>query len=253
MEVIDRNKAIGVIPARYESSRFPGKPLAKIAGKSMIRRVYENAVKASALSQVIVATDDERIAGEVHGFGGEVVMTSPDIQTGTERVAKAIESNDAGIILNIQGDEPLIPPGLLDRLVDALIKNEDVPVCTPVVKIQSYDDLIDPNQARVVFDNNLHALYFTRAAAPFNRDNGVKENWIKQTDYWKHIGIYCFRRDFLFEFVEMPEGRLEKIERLEQLRILENGHKILVVKTDYSPVCVDVPEDIKKVEARLKQ
>lgn len=253
MEAVKRNKAIGVIPARYESTRFPGKPLADIAGKTMIRRVYENASKASALSQVIVATDDERIVEEVKSFGGEVVMTSPTIRTGTERVAKAVETGDAEIILNIQGDEPLVPPGLLDRLVDALIKNESIPVCTPVVKIQTYDDLVDPNQVRVVFDNNLHALYFTRAAAPFNRDNGVKENWFKQDDYWKHIGIYCFRRDFLFEFVKLPEGKLEKIEKLEQLRILENGHKILIVKTDYSPVCVDVPEDILKVEEKLTQ
>jgi len=245
------SKAVGIIPARYGSTRFPGKPLAVIAGKPMIRRVYENAVRSKWLSQVIVATDDERIADCVRGFGGECVMTGSDIATGTERVAKAAESVDAGIILNIQGDEPLAPPELMDRLVEELRKSE-APVCTPVVRILSADDLNDPNQARVVFDNNNRALYFTRSTVPFTRDNSDTVTWLSETEYWKHIGIYCFRRDFLFTFVTLPESRLEKVEKLEQLRILENGYKILVVKTDYMPVCVDVPDDIDRVEAELK-
>ena len=204
-------KAIGVIPARYGSVRFPGKPLAEIAGKPMIRRVFENAVHAAKLSRVIVATDDERIAECVRGFGGECVMTGKNIQTGTERVAKAVENIETDIVLNIQGDEPLVPPGLLDELVETLQEHDSIPVCTPVVQIKSYDDLIDPNQARVVFDDNFRALYFTRAAVPFNRDNKSPERWLEESNYWKHIGIYCFRRDFLFEFVRLPAGRPEKI------------------------------------------
>lgn len=251
MAVKESTKAVGVIPTRYGSSRFPGKPLAQIAGKPMIRRVFENALRAAKLSRVVVATDDERIAECVRAFGGECVMTGKNIRTGTERVAKAVENIEADIILNIQGDEPLVPHELLDNLVEALQEHDDIPVCTPVVQIKSYNDLVDPNQARVVFDDNCRALYFTRAAIPFNRDNKSPERWLTESNYWKHIGIYCFRRDFLFEFVRLPAGRLERIERLEQLRILEHGYPILIVKTDYSPVCVDVPEDIARVEALL--
>lgn len=251
MEVHSGYKAIGVIPARYGSTRFPGKPLAMIAGKPMIQWVYENASAASMLSKVIVATDDTRIADTVHGFGGEVVMTSADIKTGTERVAEASVNLDADVILNIQGDEPMVPPGLLNDLVDTLRHDESLVVCTPAVRIKKYDDLTDLNQARVLFDNSGKALYFSRAALPCNRNEQDKKSWLEQAEYWKHIGIYCFRRDFLFEFVKMPVGKLEKIERLEQLRILENGYSIQIVKTDYSPVCVDVPEDIEKVEKKL--
>ncbi|MFC1556635.1 3-deoxy-manno-octulosonate cytidylyltransferase [candidate division KSB1 bacterium] len=250
MTSFKNSRAVGIIPARYASSRFPGKPLALIAGRPMIRHVYENAVRAGELSDLLVATDDERIADCVREFGGSYVLTDPEIQTGTERVAAAAESIDADIILNIQGDEPLVPSSLLDELVRTL-REDDVPVCTPVVEIDSPDDIFDVNQARVVFDNSLHALYFTRAPIPFNRDNSDRLTWLKDAPYWKHIGIYCFRRDFLFKFVSMPEGGLEKAEKLEQLRILENGFKIRVVKTSYRPVCVDVPEDIKRVETAL--
>lgn len=244
--------AIGIIPARYASTRFPGKPLALIAGKPMIQRVYENAVRAQRLSRVIVATDDERIMKCVLRFGGVCIMTDANISTGTERVATAAKQYDADIILNIQGDEPLVSPELLDDLVRTLEDNPDIPVCTPVVKISSVADLTDSNQARVVFDNRNRAIYFTRAVIPFNRDIPVSEKWLSKTEYWKHIGIYCFRRDFLNAFINLPPGRLEQTEKLEQLRIIEHGFPILVVKTDYSPLCVDVPADIAKVESRLK-
>ncbi|MFC1553639.1 3-deoxy-manno-octulosonate cytidylyltransferase [candidate division KSB1 bacterium] len=244
-------KALGIIPARYWSTRFPGKPLAPISGKPMIQRVYEQAVKAKKLTDVIVATDDDRIVECIEEFGGKYVMTESNIKTGTERVAAAAESIEADIILNIQGDEPLVPPEILDQLVETMISDTDIPVCTPVTKITSENDLSDPNQARVIFDNKDNALYFTRAAVPFNRDESDFKDWLSNGTYWKHIGIYCFRRDFLYKFVEMSEGRLEKIEKLEQLRILENGYQTKVVRTDYSPVCVDVPKDIKKVEKIL--
>ena len=217
----------------------------------MIQRVYENAVKAKTLERVIVATDDERSADCVKGFGGECVMTGMDIKTGTERVAQAIEGIEADIILNIQGDEPLVPPELLDELVTTLIGNEDIPVCTPVTRIRSFQDLTDPNQARVIFDKTGKALCFTRAVVPHIRDVASDRVWLDHGEYWKHIGIYCFRRDFLSTFVKLPPGRLERLESLEQLRILENGYPIQVVKTDYSPVCVDIPEDIEKVETLL--
>ncbi len=218
----------------------------------MIQRVYENAANASRLAQMIVATDDDRIAECVASFGGEYVMTGSSIQTGTERVAEAAKNYNADIVVNIQGDEPLAPPELFDDLVDALQRHNSLPVCTPVTKITSHNDLVDPNQARVLFDMNDRALYFTRAAVPFNRDIELQQEWLAITHYWKHIGIYCFRSDFLQKFVTLPEGNLEKIEKLEQLRILEHGYPILVIKTDYSPVCVDVPGDIRKVEALIK-
>lgn len=250
---LSNTAAVGIIPARYGSTRFPGKPLALIAGKPMIQRVYENAVKAKLLTEVIIATDDKRIADLAESIGAKFVMTDTGIPTGTERVAAAAENSDADIILNIQGDEPLVPPELLDELVSTLIQNPDIPVCTPVTRIKSQNDLTDPNQARVVFDNNNRALYFTRSVIPFNRDIEEKSNWLQETEYWKHIGIYCFRKDFLFKFVKLPESRLEKAEKLEQLRFLENGYQVNVVKTNYSPVCVDVPDDIQKVELIIKE
>jgi len=246
-------RAIGIIPARYESTRFPGKPLALIAGKPMIQHVYENAARAELLSRVVVATDDRRIADCVETFGGEYAMTDGDIGTGTERVAAAARNSDEDIILNVQGDEPLAPPDLMDTLVESLMCNPDVPVCTPAARITLPEDINDPNQARVVFDTNMRALYFTRAAVPFNRDNHPVSGWLDRAAYWKHVGIYCYRREFLFRFVELPEGSLEKVEKLEQLRILENGYPVLIVKTGYSPVCVDIPGDIPKVEALMRQ
>ncbi|MFC1493407.1 3-deoxy-manno-octulosonate cytidylyltransferase, partial [candidate division KSB1 bacterium] len=244
-------KAVGIIPARFGSTRFPGKPLAMIAGKPMIRRVYENALKAEFLDDVFVATDDDRIASCIREIDGKYIMTDSAIDTGTERVAIAARDIDADIILNIQGDEPLAPPELLNNLIHAMRADEGIPVCTPVVQIDSLRDLEDPNQVRVVIDKNNRALFFTRSVIPFNREVQDTEDWLRETAYWKHIGIYCFRKEFLLEFVRMPRGELEKVEKLEQLRILENGYPILAVKTDYSPVCVDVPEDIDIVEKHL--
>ncbi len=246
-----RVKAVGIIPARYGSSRFPGKPLAMIAGKPMIRRVYENAIKAELLDEVYVATDDDRIAAVIREIEGNYIMTDSAIDTGTERVAIAVKNIKADIVLNIQGDEPLAPPELLDNLVNAMIQDEGIPVCTPIVQIEEFRDLEDPNQVRVVIDKHNRALYFTRSVIPYNRDIKDRYEWQKETVYWKHIGIYCFRKEFLIDFVDMPEGILENSEKLEQLRILENGYPILAVKTDYSPVCVDVPEDIDIVEKHL--
>ncbi len=216
----------------------------------MIQYVYENALCAQKLEKVIVATDDTRIADCVTGFGGEYILTDKDIPTGTERVAKAAESIEADIILNIQGDEPLVPPELMDLLVETT-ENMNADICTPAVRIKDPGDITDPNQARVVFDKNNMALYFTRSAVPFNRDEKNIAEWLDSGEYWKHIGIYCFKRKFLFKFISLPESGLEKTEKLEQLRILENGYPVHIVKTDYQPVCVDVPEDISKVEAVL--
>ncbi|MCP4726249.1 MAG: 3-deoxy-manno-octulosonate cytidylyltransferase [bacterium] len=251
MKTKKQNKAVGIIPARYGSSRFPGKPLAMIAGKPMIRRVYENALKANLLDDVFVATDDDRIASIIREIDGKYIMTDSAIDTGTERVAIAARDIEADIILNIQGDEPLAPPELLDNLINAMSADDGIPVSTPVVQIESVRDLEDPNQVRVAIDKHNRALYFTRSVIPYNRDLRDPEDWLRKTVYWKHIGIYCFRKDFLLEFVSMPKGELEMIEKLEQLRILENGYPILAVKTDYSPVCVDVPEDIDIVEKHL--
>ncbi len=244
-------KAIGIIPARFGSTRFPGKPLALIAGKPMLRHVYENAVKSKSLDRVVIATDDDRIASCIREFEGEYIMTDSAIETGTERAAVVARDLDVDIVVNIQGDEPLVPPELLDDLVNTLSGKPDIPVCTPITRFENEIDVHDPNQVKVVLDKNDRALYFSRSLVPFNRDtieiSGIK----RKTTYWKHVGIYCFRKDFLMEYVKWPTGELEKTEKLEQLRILENGYPVLTVKTDYSPLCVDIPDDIDLVEKYL--
>lgn len=245
-------KALGVIPARYGSTRFPGKPLSQIINKPMIQHVYERASLAEKLDKILVATDDERIYKAVKSFNGEAVMTASDIQTGTDRVYEASRSLDFDIILNIQGDEPLIDPELLNSIVSEFGKDDNVYVVTPVKKIESTDELLNPNLARVTIDKKGFALYFSRAAIPYNRDKEI-ENWLEGSGYYRHIGVYGFSKLFLQRFVEMGSSNLENIEKLEQLRILENGYRIKTVLTEYNPVCVDVPQDLEKVEEILKK
>ena len=245
-------KALGVIPARYGSTRFPGKPLSQIVDKPMIQHVYERASLAEKLDKIIVATDDKRIFETVRDFNGEVVMTDSDIQTGTDRVYEASKALDFDIVLNIQGDEPLIDPDLLDSIVSEFEKDNKVYVVTPIKKVKNIDELQNPNMARVVVDKNGFAVYFSRASIPYNRDKDISE-WLDNDVYYRHIGVYGFKKFFLQKFVDMGTSELENIEKLEQLRILENSFKIKTVLTDYNPVCVDIPEDLKKIEELLKK
>lgn len=243
---------IGIIPARYASSRFPGKPLANILGKPMIQWVYEGASQAKYLDRVIVATDDQRIFDVIVSFGGQVAMTSPLAVNGTERVAEVARRLEAELIVNIQGDEPLIDPEVIDKLVVLIKKNPDAPVGTLVKKINEVENLLNPNIPKVVVDNNYHALYFSRSAIPFYRDEPNQELWLKNSNYYQHIGLYIYRRDFLLKLVQLPVSKLEQIEKLEQLRILEHGYKIKVAVTESESIGVDVPADLDRVMVYLK-
>ena len=245
--------AVGVIPARYASSRFPGKPLADLGGKPMIQHVYERAAQAGRLQQVIVATDDRRIAEAVRAFGGRVQMTRSDHPSGSDRVGEVAATLDADIIVNIQGDEPFIDPDAIDLAVETLETHPDVPVATLVRPCDNVEELQSPNTAKVVLDDAGHALYFSRAAIPFHRDETNPANWLNASSYFLHIGLYVYRKAFLLEYTTWPPGRLERIEKLEQLRILERGYRIICAKTDYHAICVDTPEDLAQAQQILKE
>lgn len=240
-----------IIPARYQSSRLPGKPLADIAGKPMIQWVYEQASKAGA-DQVIVATDDDRIAEAVRGFGGEVCMTRPDHESGTERLAEVVEQYglaDDHIVVNVQGDEPLIPETII-RQVAVNLEQSKAPMATLAVEIDHADEVFNPNAVKVVTDKDGYALYFSRASIPWDRDNFAKRPQEIHHNLMRHIGIYAYRAGFIKTYIEWEPSALEKIEALEQLRVLWYGEKIHVdVAIDVPPAGVDTPEDLDKVRA----
>lgn len=239
---------IAVIPARYDSSRFPGKPLASIAGKPMIQHVIERARQARRVSRIIVATDDDRIRATVSSFGGESVMTRRDHRSGTERIAEVAVHTPAEIYVNVQGDEPLISPDVIDAAVDAISSDAEVQVATLCVPISQPAKIMDPNVVKVVADFDGNALYFSRAPIPWVRDASQPV----AARHFKHIGIYAFRRAALLEFPTLPPGELEHLEQLEQLRWLENGYRIRVGECDYTGVAVDVPADVPRVEEFLR-
>lgn len=246
----DSPEVVGVIPARYGSTRFPGKPLAPILGKTLIQRTYENALKCSVLDDVVVATDDQRIFDHVLSFNGRVVMTSPHHLTGTDRIAEVIATTgryeSSKIIVNIQGDEPCINPEAITSGVNALKNDSKAVMSTAVVLLPSdYSD--DPNTVKCVMDLNGYALYFSRSLIPGNRTGALS----KEIPYYKHIGLYIFKRDFLLKYGGLEPTPLQQIEDLEQLKVLEHGYPIKVVVVDYLNVDVNTPEDIKKVEKEL--
>jgi len=241
---------LAVIPARFASSRFPGKALAPLAGKPMVQHVYDRVRRAQSISQVVVATDDDRIAQAVRAFGGEVVMTRPDHRSGTERVAEVATHVAAEVYVNVQGDEPVIEPAAIDAAVEALTGDDSVRVSTLCVAIQEPADVVNPNVVKVVADFDGNALYFSRAPIPWVRDQEAKD-WHAHVRHSKHLGLYVFRREALVEFATLPPGDLEKVEQLEQLRLLENGIPIRVVETEHDSVSVDTPEDVSRVEALL--
>jgi 3-deoxy-manno-octulosonate cytidylyltransferase (CMP-KDO synthetase) len=238
-----------VIPARYGSVRFPGKPLAEILGKPMIQHVFERARTAQRATRVVVATEDERIKIAVKKAGGEAILTRADHRTGTDRVAEVAAHVAADIYINVQGDEPLIDPGTVDAVAGAMIEDEAIQLCTPCSAITQKNDIMDPNVVKVVLDFDGNGLYFSRAPIPWVRDTGSSV----AARHWKHIGIYGYRRDTLLEFPTLPPGELERLEQLEQLRWLENGFRMRVVETEYDPVSVDVPSDIERVEKILRE
>jgi len=245
-------KFICVIPARYASTRFPGKPLALIDGHPMVEWVYRRATGVTRFDDVLVATDDQRIFDTVQNFGGKVLMTPEDLASGTDRVAWVAGSGDGDVYVNLQGDEPLINPMVLEKLC-AAFDDPGVTMATPVKIIKTEKELTDPNNARVIIDNQGDALYFTRAVVPYFR--GVKDtlDWLKSGTYFKHIGIYAYRRDFLLKLAALPQGKLEQIEKLEQLRVLEYGYRIRTVLTDYESISVDTPDELDEVNNYVQQ
>jgi 3-deoxy-manno-octulosonate cytidylyltransferase (CMP-KDO synthetase) len=243
-----KKSALVVIPARYDSTRFPGKPLAPIAGKPMIQHVVERARRASRANGVVVATDDDRIVRAVKEFGGEAVLTRREHRVGTERVAEVALHREAEIYVNVQGDEPLIDSQTIDAVIEAMQQDESLQVATPCSEITEPSEVMDPNITKVVLDFDSNALYFSHAPIPWIRD--AKEPAV--AGHLKHIGLYGYRREALFEYPTLPPGELERLEQLEQLRWLENGYRIRAIQTEYNPVSVDVPADVARVEEILR-
>jgi 3-deoxy-manno-octulosonate cytidylyltransferase (CMP-KDO synthetase) len=242
-------KVVVVIPARYGATRLPGKPLVQLAGRPMIERVYERAKLAKTVSRVIVATDDDRILKAVEAFGGEARLTRADHRTGTERVAEVAAHVDGEVFVNVQGDEPLLDPVAVDTAVNALLEEPPAEVATVATPIKTPGDIMDPNVVKTVLDFDSNALYFSRAPIPWVRDTASKI----QVRHLKHLGLYVFQRDALLEYPTLPQGELERIEQLEQLRWLENGVKIRVAEVEHDAVSVDVPEDVARVEKLLRK
>ena len=241
-------QVVCIIPSRYESSRFPGKPLVDLCGKPMIQHVYERVLRAESVSSAAVATDDERIFAAVRAFGGRAVMTSARHRSGTDRIAEAVDImglGDDAIVVNIQGDQPLFEPAQVDEVVAPLIEDPSIPTATLIYRIVRPEEINHPNAVKTVFDRDGFALYFSRATIPFVRDAG------KRADYFKHHGIYAYRRDFLRTFTALAEGVLERLEALEQLRALENGYRIKVVVTPHDSVEVDTPQELERVRRLL--
>lgn len=241
-------KIIGIIPARYASSRFPGKPLIDLKGKSMIQRVYEGAKKSEKLSDVIVATDDQRIYDEVKRFGGEVMMTSEEHRNGTDRCAEVAERIDCDVVINVQGDEPLIDYRQLDQLCSAFEK-EAVTIATLGIEGVSTEERDNPNRIKIVLGEDNYALYFSRSAVP-NTANAKQED-VEDYSFFRHIGVYAFRKEILMKLPSLKPTALEKIESLEQLRWLYYGYNISVVQTTIETPNIDTPEDVEKVLKHL--
>ena len=240
-------KILALIPARYDSSRFPGKPLKLIAGKPMIQHVFERTLACPEFSEVLVATDDERISKCVHEFGGKAVMTKKTHRSGTDRICEAALATGAqeeDLIINIQGDQPVFDPSIISKLITPL-KEKSVSMSTLKWKITDAEDINNPNHVKVVTDQNDFALYFSRAPIPYLRNDRPEKA------YYKHLGFYGYRMDFLSIFTRLPEGKLEIYEKLEQLRALEHGYRIKVIETDCNSIEVDIPADIGMVEKAL--
>lgn len=236
-----RRKILGVIPARFASSRFPGKVLARVDSRTMLEHVYERVSMARYLGSVIIATDDERIADEARRFGGRVQMTRADHPSGTDRVAEVASAHeDAELVVNVQADEPLIDPAAIDAAILPLLEEPAIPMGTLKKRIEDPREIADPNVVKVVTDRFENALYFSRSTIPYPRDSG-------SFTHFKHLGIYVYRRDFLLRYPDLRQGPLEQVERLEQLRALENGFRIRVVETEYESLGVDTPEDLERV------
>ncbi len=253
--------AIGVIPARFGSTRFPGKVLADILGRPMIQWVWEGVKKAHSLDDLVVATDDEKVLRAVEGFGGKAILTSTQHRTGTDRICEVVNPLDVKVVVNIQGDEPMLDSSMVDDLARTLLENPEIQMATLMHPIASIDELKDPNVVKVVTDKDGFALYFSRAPIPYLKTR--RRTWRGQAEppsaeargaghrAFKHIGMYAYTKDFLFTFANLSISALEEAEALEQLRALEHGHRIKVVETKYDSIGVDTPKDLERVRKLL--
>ena len=241
-------KVLGVIPARYKSTRLPGKPLRELKGKTLVQRVYENAAKCRLIDDLVVATDDDRIVDNVRSFGGIAIMTDPELPSGTDRTARVAEFRECDIVVNIQGDEPFLEPHLIDKCIESLIQNEQCKVSTLARTGITEDELNNKDVVKTLINKNNEAIYFSRQNIPWVRDGSTM---ISNHPALKHIGLYVFRKSFLMKFISIPVSDLEKLEKLEQLRIIENGYKIYVETTDKDSLGIDTPADLKEAEGML--
>lgn len=243
------SEAVVVIPARYGSTRLPGKPLLSLAGKPMIQWVYERASEISPQIEILVATDDQRIADVVRGFGGTAVLTPESIATGSERVGYAVSDMDAEIVVNLQGDEPLISPEAVATALKQMQDDATIKIATLGTTLKTKEEWLNPSVVKVLVDENGDAIYFSRAAIPFHRD----DDFSPYAGLMRHLGVYLYQKSFLMDYLSWPESPLEKREKLEQLRILEKGYRIRVVPTEAFSPGVDTPDDINIVESLLKE
>ncbi|MCG6914427.1 3-deoxy-manno-octulosonate cytidylyltransferase [bacterium BMS3Abin03] len=238
---------VGIIPARFASTRLMGKPLAEIGDKPLIQHTYESATKSKLLNKIIIAVDDKKVAQVCRDFGAEVITTPKNITTGSERIAIAVKKLDeADIIVNIQGDEPFISGKMIDEAIEPLLFDNEVNISTLAKRIESVAELQSPDVVKVVFDYNNYALYFSRSPIPFVRDIISAELALEKTEIYKHIGLYVYRKESLFKFAKLKVTDLERSEKLEQLRMLENGMKIKIVVTEFDSMSVDTPDDLKR-------
>ena len=244
-------EALGIIPARYGSTRFEGKVLADLNGKPLIQHVYERAKRSAILDDLIVATDDQRVIEAVENFGGKAILTSKEYTSGTDRLREVASLIEAKIIINIQGDEPLINSSMIDSLAHCLLDDPSIPMATLIKRIDDQKELNDPNVVKVVVDKFGYALYFSRNAMPYLREPSSKKP--RDLIFYKHVGLYGYTRDFLFTFNQMSPSPLEKAEKLEQLRALENGYRIKTIETRFDTIGVDTPEDLEKVKEKLRK
>ncbi len=241
-------KVLGVIPARWASTRFEGKMLALLEGRPLIEHVWRQAKKSQVLEDVLIACDDQRILKVAKSFGANAVMTAQDHESGTDRIAEAVAKINVDVIVNVQGDEPLIDPQVIDGLAKVLLKDSQLVMATVIKRIENENDLNNPNVVKALVDCAQNALYFSRSAIPYNRGNKS----FKECVYYKHIGLYAYRKDFLIGFKNLPFSKLEVTEKLEQLRVLDAGYKIRTIETHHESIGVDTPEDLERVRHLMK-
>ena len=259
-------RAIGVIPARWKSERFEGKVLANLSGKPLIQHVWERAKESKVLEDLIIAADNEEVIKAVQAFGGKAVYTSQDQPSGTDRIAEVVNPLEVEVVVNIQGDEPLVHHTMIDDLARVLLEDSSIVMATVIKKITDKEELLNPNVVKVVKDKDGFALYFSRSPIPYDRRTNEHHSlldiraWLSSHApdagsriCYKHIGIYAYTKDFLFTYRGLPKSQLEETEKLEQLRVLENGYKIKTIETEFDTIGVDTPEDLKKVESALKK